>query len=152
MESIKAQHFGIDLSPGFAVTRVAERSASDRHKLIAAQMVAQSLITDVQAQVADAREENELLLLQLYRVESELEDHYLRIQEQIKTNAMRDKELATARKTIRERTQKLRFVSAQEQSKHRELAALYASRSWKITRPLRFVRRLFKRKPAASKA
>ena len=119
-----------------------------------------------QAQITDAKEENELLLLQLHQVQEELEDHYLRLQEQIKANSKlkleseeasrklstRDEGLATARKTIRKQKRKLKSVSEQERISNRKLAAVYASTSWRITGPLRYARRLFKRKPPEGKA
>ena len=100
-----------------AEKRLAEQRAAD---------AVQQGITNADQQRTDLQEENELLLQQLHHVQEELEHYYL---QNMQTNKQQLEELQQLQQ---------RLQAAEE-----TVAALYNSKSWKITKPLRIMLDLF---------
>ena len=195
-----SKHFGLQGTPDDASRPTLTSGPQEEiHRLIAAQMIAQSptaqdLVVELEAssvplgephglpvvdceqvyrqlremtasksgeeaelQLHDAREENELLLLHLHQVQEELESYYLDLRkEQEKemalqeTIAKRNETIKNKNVAIEKKEQKYQDMLAQKKKLDKQLETLRHSLSWRITRPVRAIRRVFKRKPTKS--
>ncbi|MDQ2070152.1 hypothetical protein [Natronospira bacteriovora] len=109
----------------------------------------------------ELKEENELLLLQLHQVQEELESYYLELQDEVGKRKAQEEKLAARDQTIKNKNwaidkkeEKYQGMLAQKKRLDRELTrirekntAIQNSLSWKVTKPLRAIRRLTMRKP-----
>lgn len=101
-----------------------------------------------ESRVQDLQEENELLLLQLHQVQEELESYFLELRdEQAKrtraeeTVKKRDQTIRNKNAAIDKKEEKYQHMLAQKKNLDRQLHALRHSRSWRMTAPIRALRR-----------
>lgn len=102
----------------------------------------------------ELEEENELLLLQLHQVQEELESYFLELQDESgKQKALNEKykaldeRLAAHKQLLEEKERQFQKLLAEKKRRDQKIVAIRKSTSWRLTMPIRVIRRLVTGKP-----
>src|SRR5690606_13527608 len=127
----------------------AESLELDWHDIARSQDGGKGESESLRKQVDELREENELLMLQMHQLQEELESYYLELQRtkldrvDAKEIEVLQRELKEARKDREKADRRARRLKKALKASSESIEAMQRSTSWRVTRPLRFVSRIF---------
>lgn len=99
----------------------------------------------------DATQENELRMLQLHQIQEELESSHVRLQAVNEKLQARGQDLRSIRERFRATNSSLQRTERKLKGVERRLHYLEKSRSWRMTAPLRALRKRFARRTLAAR-
>lgn len=133
---------------------------TDLYKIDCEQIyLAQKEERDIRERCAELEEDNEIMLSHLHQVQEELEKYYLEVRKEAEKRTDAETKLASESRraqTLNSQQQKAvmekQRLEKQLLSANATLSTILRSNSWKLTRPLRVIRRLISGQPLRPQA
>ena len=104
-----------------------------------------------ESRAQELKQENEEMLAQLHQVQEELEAYFIRSRDEEKKRKAAEKRLKERDSKAKEFFQAKKTQQARAEHYRNRLAAVHKSTSWKVTTPLRVIKRLVTGRPLRSR-